>query len=222
MQWWPAGVHGFLEYLKPLPAFFSMALPIMFLIDWSALSLYLSVPDSPAHRLNRPKFDRNLQEMLRRPDLVDVTAYYSRSPASGFWFLELDDKFIGLIAIDASKDSTSDDVVMRPKSGIKGRRPSYSKGTSNTATIRHFYVEEPFRVAFAEDDLLEYALKHVFTASPEIQVVRATESALEPYIGKALRKQGFKPLKTLSTIGIFNWEVRLHQLRRGAWHPKGN
>ena len=38
MEWWPGNAHGFYEYLKPLPAVFSMALPIMFLIDWSVNS----------------------------------------------------------------------------------------------------------------------------------------------------------------------------------------
>lgn len=34
MQWWPDSEYGFWGYLSPLPAFGSMAIPIMFLIDW--------------------------------------------------------------------------------------------------------------------------------------------------------------------------------------------
>lgn len=34
MHWWPTGQHGFLEYTRPIPAFFCMALPVMFLADW--------------------------------------------------------------------------------------------------------------------------------------------------------------------------------------------
>lgn len=36
MGWWPnaSGAHGFWSFLGPLPAFGSMAVPIMFFIDW--------------------------------------------------------------------------------------------------------------------------------------------------------------------------------------------
>jgi hypothetical protein len=34
MGWWPKPEHGYIGYLSPLPAFASMAVPIMFLIDW--------------------------------------------------------------------------------------------------------------------------------------------------------------------------------------------
>lgn len=148
---------------------------------------------------------------------MDVAAYYARSPASGLWFLELGNRFIGLIAIDASLDSTSDDVVVSSESKSKSDKLSNKEGTSEVATIRHFHVEELYRAAAAEDDLLEYALKHVFSSNSKVQVVRALESPLTPYIGKALRKEGFKPTKTVDTIGIFNWEVRMHELRREHW-----
>lgn len=34
LGWWPTEKHGWLEYLKPLPALASCAVPIMFLVDW--------------------------------------------------------------------------------------------------------------------------------------------------------------------------------------------
>ena len=34
MKWWPTGQHGMMEYLKLLPAFFSMAVPILYFVDW--------------------------------------------------------------------------------------------------------------------------------------------------------------------------------------------
>ena len=34
MRWWPNPEHGYLGYLSPIPAFASVAVPIMFLIDW--------------------------------------------------------------------------------------------------------------------------------------------------------------------------------------------
>jgi hypothetical protein len=35
MRWWPeVEKHGYLSYLRPLPAFASVAVPILLLIDW--------------------------------------------------------------------------------------------------------------------------------------------------------------------------------------------
>ena len=34
MQWWPHPDYGILGHLLPLPGFASMAVPIMFLVDW--------------------------------------------------------------------------------------------------------------------------------------------------------------------------------------------
>lgn len=56
---------------------------------------------------------------------ASIKDHYSLSPASGFWIVEYGDKFVGLIAIDAS---TEDDSTKRPEA-------------KTTATIRHFYVQ---------------------------------------------------------------------------------
>lgn len=41
MGWWPRPeVHGLLSYLSPLPAFGSMAVPVMFMIDWCVIRLF--------------------------------------------------------------------------------------------------------------------------------------------------------------------------------------
>lgn len=124
---------------------------------------------------------------------------------------------MGLIAVDASLDSSSNEVIGSAESKLKGTKPSYSEGTSEIATIRHFYVDELYRSAFAEDDLLEYALKHVFEASSTVQVVKALESPLQAYVGKALSKVGFKAGRTLGTIGVFRWKIRVQELRREDW-----
>ncbi|KAF4623429.1 hypothetical protein D9613_001853 [Agrocybe pediades] len=87
MNWWPAGKHGWMEYLKPLPALASVAVPLMFFVDW----------------INRPQFEELTQQVMRYEDLHDITSYYSKQSSSGFWILELGDVFVGLIAVDASQ-----------------------------------------------------------------------------------------------------------------------
>ncbi|KAF9453768.1 hypothetical protein P691DRAFT_657591 [Macrolepiota fuliginosa MF-IS2] len=89
MNWWPSAhqsLLGVLGYLKPIPAFASVAVPLMFLIDWN----------------NRPHFEKRTQEALKQGDLLNPTTYYGKSPASGFWVLEYGTAFIGLIALDAN------------------------------------------------------------------------------------------------------------------------
>jgi len=34
MNWWPIPSLGWFGYLKPVPAFATMAVPLMFLVDW--------------------------------------------------------------------------------------------------------------------------------------------------------------------------------------------
>jgi len=34
MNWWPTDEYGFFGYLKPLPAFASTAVPILYFVDW--------------------------------------------------------------------------------------------------------------------------------------------------------------------------------------------
>ena len=34
LGWWPGERFGWMEYLKPLPALASCAVPVMFLVDW--------------------------------------------------------------------------------------------------------------------------------------------------------------------------------------------
>ncbi|CAL1695934.1 unnamed protein product [Somion occarium] len=207
MQWWPRREKGLLENLSPLSAFACMALPIMFITDW----------------VNRPDFEKSMNDALRRPDLVDTAIYYARSPASGFWILEFNDRFVGLIAVDASLDSTSDEVVVgSDKPAEENAKPakSYStKGTSNVATIRHFYVEEPYRTASVQDDLLEHAIKHAF-AEKEVERIRAVNESLVPYIGEALHRQGFVSASVLETVGVLNWHVHESVLERKVWESK--
>jgi len=185
MGWWPKPEAGYLGYLKPVPAFASMAVPLMFLADW----------------INRPFFEEQAQEVLRSPDLRNISAYYSRDPGSGFWLLEYRDNFVGLIAVDASNkpDTTS---------------ASDSKG--KTATIRHFYVDEPFRVANIQEDLLQHAIKHAFS-DPEVQRIEAFDSPLVPYLRTCLRSAGFQLDHHTKKIGLLGWNLGVRYLNRDEW-----
>ncbi|OBZ79341.1 hypothetical protein A0H81_00752 [Grifola frondosa] len=195
MNWWPKPEHGLFGYLAPVPAFGSLAIPLMFLSDW----------------LNRFPFEDRSANILRRPDLADIVAYYSRSPASGFWLLEYGTRFVGLIAIDASTDSLSEETV-----AAKGR-VNTSQGTNTDATIRHFYVEEAYRKTFIQNDLLAHAIAHAFSNDAAVQRIRAAESPLQRYIGDALREQGFQLEKKTERIGALRWQNSIRVLDRKRW-----
>ncbi|KAF8973972.1 hypothetical protein BDZ97DRAFT_1912415 [Flammula alnicola] len=188
MSWWPSNQqHGWLGYLKPLPALASVAVPIMFFIDW----------------VNRPYFEELTQEVLRHPDLKDISKYYSQQPASGFWILEMGEHFVGLIAIDATQPpkKREKDEVAPPK----------------TALIRHFHVEEAYHNANIQDDLLEYAVNHAFSKDPKLERIEATDSPLVPYIRVSLRKAGFELDHHTKQIGIRGWKLGVRYLRRENW-----
>ncbi|KAJ6575174.1 hypothetical protein B0H19DRAFT_1127508 [Mycena capillaripes] len=211
MKWWPKPEeYGVIGWLQPLPAsvcpsnsvflsdtqltsFASVYVPIMFLIDW----------------IHRPYFERLTQDALRASDMKgDVKKHYSRSPASGFWILEFGDKFVGLIAVDASTEDL-DTSNTNPKA------------TSETATIRHFYVQEPYPAAGIQTDLLSHALEHCFNSKPAaVQQIKAGESPLVPYARKALREAGFVLERNTGTVGVFRWKLGVRTLQRDAWEKK--
>ncbi|KAI0669948.1 hypothetical protein C8Q78DRAFT_1154555 [Trametes maxima] len=203
MNWWPKPEeHGFMGYLSPIPAFGSLSFVFMFGIDW----------------LNRWGFEDRSAHVLRRPDLIDIPAYYSRSPSSGFWILEYGDRFVGMIALDASLDAEADaqvelGTIKKDRTG----QVKMSKGTAKIATIRHFYVDEPYRLVGMQDDLLEHALEHAFSADTKLEGVRAAESPLRRYIGDALRKHGFELEKKTERVGALRWQDSLRILNRSRW-----
>ncbi|KAH9849808.1 hypothetical protein C2E23DRAFT_905612 [Lenzites betulinus] len=204
MKWWPKPEHGIFGYLSPIPALGAVSIAFMFAIDW----------------LNRWGFEDRSAHVLRRTDLVDIPAYYSRSPSSGFWILEYNDRFVGMIALDASPDAEADEQVVA--GSIKKDREGHvkmSKGTSKIATIRHFHVEEAYRAADMQGELLDYALKHAFAADPKLEGVRAAELSLKGYIGAALRKRGFALEKKGERIGTLRWQQSVRLLERSKWTP---
>ncbi|KAI0778135.1 hypothetical protein BD413DRAFT_507004 [Trametes elegans] len=202
MNWWPKPEHSILGYLAPVPAFGTLSIAFMFAIDW----------------LNRWGFEDRTAHVLRRPDLVDPPAYYSRSPSSGFWILEYGEKFVGMIALDASRDAVADDEVTPGSLKRDGAgQVKMSKGTAKVATIRHFYVEEHYRRAGMQDDLLEHALRHAFTSDTKLEGVRAQDSSLRGYISAALRKHGFELERKAEAVGALRWGTSIRTLTRSRW-----
>ena len=219
MNWWPRADYGIYGYLSPVPAFGSLAIVFMFGIDWYVFRSQLSLMHIFIFgRLNRWGFEDRSAHVLRRPDMVDITAYYSRSPSSGFWILQYGERFVGIIAVDASLDAESDDTVgdktfKKDKSG----KVATTKGTAKVATIRHFFVEEQYRPAGTEDDLLEFALRHAFTNDAKVEAVRAHASPLESYVSKSLHKHGFALERKTERVGALRWQNSIQILTRKRW-----
>ncbi|KAF9531971.1 hypothetical protein CPB83DRAFT_914447 [Crepidotus variabilis] len=191
MQWWPSSQYGILSYLKPLPAFASTAVPVMFFVDW----------------INRPYFEGLTQEVMRRPDVRDIEKHYFHDPASGFWLLEFGDKYIGLIAVDASQPSSKD---KRNAAKANGKTPK-------TATIRHFHVDDEFRKANVQQDLLDYAVDHAFNKDPKLERIEVPDSPLIPYTRPTLRDKGFELDHHTQTVGILGWKMGTRYLKREKW-----
>ncbi|KAJ7070980.1 hypothetical protein C8F01DRAFT_1108574 [Mycena amicta] len=177
LNWWPDHRYGLIAYLRPIPAFASIFMPLIFIVDW----------------LNRPSFEKLGREAVHAPDMNDFATYYSRNPASGFWSLKLNDTFVGLVAIDAN--------------GID-------------ATIRHFFVQDPYPPSGVHKDLLKHALNHCFTAAPGVQRIKATDSPLAPYASKALKEAGFIRAKDVGTVGVLRWKMAEVALERDVWERK--
>lgn len=160
-----------------------------------------------------------MEDALHSVDLADTAAYYSRSPASGFWILDYNERFVGLIAVDASIDSASGDIPLSSSEKDKKDPRLSTKGTSSLANIRHFYVEEPYRTASVQDDLLECALKYAFQEK-EVERVKALDAELTPYLGKSLRRHGFSSRNLVQTVGVFGWSIRETVLDRKTWKKR--
>jgi hypothetical protein len=200
MHWWPNSEYGYLSWLQMLPAFFAPAVPIMFFVDWK----------------NRPFVEETAEKVLRGIDLLNIQEHYARSPASGFWLLELGDKIIGMIAVDASLDATNDEPVTQ-QSKDRLRASINKTGTSRVATIRHFFAEEAYRRVNIEDDLVKFAVESTFNANQTVKSIRMLASPLRPAILNSLRGNKFAKGDWVGTIGIMGWEVCWYTLERSQW-----
>jgi len=87
MDWWPSSQSfgGILALLAPLPAFATIAVPILLYFDW----------------VNRPYFERAAEKAVTAPDLLNIEKTYGKPPSS-FDILEYEGRVIGLLAIDAT------------------------------------------------------------------------------------------------------------------------
>lgn len=163
------------------------------------------------NRINRPFFEKKVQDVLQYEDIRDIPKYYSKHPSSGFWVLEYGELFVGFIALDASPDD-SDILTKEPK----------AKKTTRTAIIRHFYVDEPYRPAGVQKDLLVYAVNHAFNKDQNLDRIQAIESPLIPYVRKCLRDSGFQLEQyTTDRVGVLRWKEGIRVLEKEHW-PKSS
>lgn len=126
---------------------------------------------------------------------------------------------MGLIAIDAAKSAPPPS----PAPDVKGFVPAQKKkGTSSVATIRHFYVDEPYRVAGIQNDLLAHAVRHTFDSDKAVQTIRAADSPLVPYVRESLRSTGFILQEYTERVGIFRWKLGVRSLSREDWQEAGS
>jgi RimJ/RimL family protein N-acetyltransferase len=226
LDWWPKPEYGLLGYLPALPAFGSWGAVMLYLIDWYVVVESSMDPSQiQLDRFNRPPFEDASLNLLRRPDVADIAKHYQRSSSSGFFILEYDGKFVGLIAIDASKDSQSQDSLMDnnklpPSLHTKKKKDITSLGSSPVATIRHFYIVEPYRTTGIQEDLLAHAVQHAFKADLAVKEIKATTTSLIPYTQKCLRKAGFVLEKPLDKLGMYGWKSELVVLRRTRWEQE--
>lgn len=161
---------------------------------------------------------------MRRPDFANLQKYYGRSPSSGLFILEYGGKFIGIVAIDASKDSQSEEsFVKKTEQGhilADQTKNFYTSGTSSVASIRHFYVEEQFRKSNVQQDILAFAARHVFTTAQDVKVLKSLATPLLGYKYDSLRELGFSIEKQAGKLGIFGWKVDAMSLERARWETE--
>jgi hypothetical protein len=118
------------------------------------------------------------------PDMQALHATYTAAP-SGLWILRFGTNFIGLVALDAS-------------------------APGETVRVRHLFVDEKYRAAGAQDDLLVFALGRAF-AEARVGAVRISWDPLRPYVGEAAKRAGFRTLTEGNALGsISDVCSRLH------------
>lgn len=153
------------------------------------------------NRINRPYFEDITREVLRYPDLQDISRYYS-APASGIWILEYGGKYVGFIAIDATQPSEQENK---------------DEDRVRTAVIRHFHVEEMYRRAKPQDDLLNFAVEQAFENDSKLERIEATDSPLISYLRPCFRAQGFELDHYTKKVGILGWKMGKRYLERERW-----
>ncbi|KZV71315.1 hypothetical protein PENSPDRAFT_606122 [Peniophora sp. CONT] len=206
MGWWPHGAETvWIDYLRAVPAFFACAVPIMFGFDW----------------LHRPSVESRAERTLRNVDMVDIPAYYDRSPASGFFILQYGEKIIGLVAVDASIDAITNKAIVKDSkfTADESKQLLHGKGTSEVATIRHFFAEEAYHSTGIEGDLLRHAVGCAFKEKA-VQTVRISVSPFKRTLLQELIKLGFASGESDGKLGRFGWQWKWYTLSRSRWEKK--
>lgn len=127
---------------------------------------------------------------------------------------------MGLIALDASLDSTSNKTFASNGTAAQNvaiKKQVSKKGTSEAATVRHFYIMEEYRATFVQEDLLHYAVSQAFGKDPKVKLIKGIDSVLEPWKAGAFTKEGFVIGKELKRIGLLGWKTRSRELTRERW-----
>jgi hypothetical protein len=185
-------------------------------------------------RFQRQRIERNLRAKLSREDALNIIDFYSRSPASGFFVVAMNEIPIGCVAVDAAcPDENLVDVIslkekdpeLKPKKNVQKRKYA----TADHALIRHFHVDGPYRVTGISSDLLSYGLRHVFTAGKEVQKIYAPWSKLSPGLNPVWKEAGFKAVSDgwASKQGVENDGAsrfvssgKWVEIERAAWEKK--
>jgi len=152
-----------------------------------------------------------MQKALRGEDMADLVAYYSRSPASGFYVLDYNGKALGLIGLDANVPA---------QAGSKSKAKS-----TETALVRHFFIEEPYRGTGIEEDLLEYAVSRAFTSKTPPQRIQMLVNDLQPYRKTAAKAANFHPVTVWDNskgpkewkAGIYQWQNTWLEINKDEW-----
>ena len=76
---------------------------------------------------------------------------------------------------------------------------------------------EEYRSVKMQEDLLHYAVQQTFSNDGKVKIIKAVESALEPWAGMAMMKEGFTIESKLKKVGILGWSMHRRVLKRETW-----
>lgn len=100
--------------------------------------------------------------------------------------------------------------------GDEGKSSKRANSPATEATIRHFYVDEPFRSTGIQDDLLTHAIRHAFEIS-SIKTIKTEGNPLVPYVQGALLSAKFVRGSKIKSLGLFKWPLYEMELDRTRW-----
>lgn len=164
---------------------------------------------SPGDRINRPYFEKLMEETVLKQDMNRFPSYYTnlKSCSAGFWVMEYGSCFVGLIALDTKADGSGE---------MEGNSEGGTTTKRRVGVIRHLHVEKRYRAANIQKDLLEHALKRGF-GDMELGTIEVTDMPLMPYKQDCFRELNFKLIKRIRQVGILRWNLSLMRLERESF-----